>query len=68
MADLVDRIWAGPFEAHDANMRTVQPGEIIQVTAKQAEDNPGWFQPLPAPEPVKAARPAATASEPEAAE
>lgn len=51
MSDLVTRIWAGPFEAHATDLtgqlKVVQIGEEIQVTAVQAEENPVWFAPLP---------------------
>lgn len=47
MADLVEVVWSGPFEAHDVNGRLVPHGAPIQVTARQAKENPGWYKPVP---------------------
>jgi hypothetical protein len=53
MSDLVTRIWSGPFQAHatdpSGQVKTVEIGEEIQITRAQADENPGWFAPLPGP-------------------
>lgn len=54
MTDLVSVIWSGPFEAHVGYPPvTAQPGDEILVTPKQAAENPGWYQPLPAAAPAR---------------
>jgi hypothetical protein len=67
MSDLVTRIWSGPFDAHDSAMRLIQPGEPIEVTAKQAKENPGWFAPVPTAKPPRdtSTPPRDTRTEPE---
>ncbi len=58
MSDLVEVIWAGPFEADFGYPpRRVTHGERLEVTAQQARENPGWFQPIPAETPKPTSTP-----------
>lgn len=63
MSDLVTRIWNGPFQAHatdpSGQLKTVEIGEEIQITKAQADENPGWFVPLPGPTPTANVKPLA---------
>ena len=69
MGDLVTRIWSGPFQAHATDptgqLKVVEIGEEIQVTAVQADENPRWYAPIPSSTPT--AKPS-LASVPEFAE
>ncbi len=42
---LVKARYTGPFEAHDSLMRTIHPGEEIEVTSEQIKGC-NWFQPI----------------------
>lgn len=41
-SDLVEVVWSGPFHSDKGDI-----GDVITVTRKQADENPGHFRPLP---------------------